>query len=82
MEAERTEPLTVADPLAPLRALRSLAERLLDAASGQIERWEGMPGPPWLERDLAECDRYIRDVSSASGLGLDYEGGRLLAEAG
>ncbi len=81
MEAERTEPLTVAAPLAPLRALRSLAERLLDNASHQTERWEGMTGPPLLERDLAECDRYIRDISSASGLGLDYEGGRLLAEA-
>ncbi len=81
MKTERTEPSTDADPLAPVRALRSLAERLLGHASGQVERWGGMLGPPWLERDLAECEDFIRNVSSASGLGLDYEGGRLLAEA-
>jgi len=40
-----------------------------------------MPGPAWLERDLAECEKFIREASSASGLGLDYEGGRQLAEA-
>jgi superfamily II DNA or RNA helicase len=81
MQTQRTEPATDADPLAPVRALRSLAERLLDYASDQVERWEGMPGPSWLERDLAECEDFIRKASSASGLGLDYQGGRLLAEA-
>ncbi len=81
MKTQRTESPPGADPRAPIRALRSLAERLFDHAAGQVERWEGMPGPAWLERDLAECERFIRETSSASGLGLDYEGGRQLAEA-
>src|SRR5213593_4559063 len=81
MTTQRTESPPAADPLAPIRALRSLAERLLDHAATEIERWEGMPGPAWLERELAECERFIREASSASGLGLDYEGGHLLAEA-
>lgn len=81
MKTQRIESPPGADPLAPVRALRSLAERFLDSASTEIERWEGMPGPEWLERDLAQCERFIRDASSASGLVLDYEGGRQLAEA-
>jgi len=81
MKTQRTEPTIDADPLAPVRALRSAAERLLEHASDQIERWEGMPGPAWLERDLAACECFIREASAISGLGLDYEGGRQLSEA-
>src|SRR5437867_9521702 len=81
MKTQHTESPPGAGPLAPVRALCSIAERLLDHATGQVERWESMPGPAWLERDLAECEKFIREASSASGLGLDYEGGRQLAEA-
>lgn len=81
MKTENVELPTATDPLAPARGLRSLAERLHEYASDQVEYWERMPGPPWLERDLAACEDFIRNASSISGLGLDYEGGRLLAEA-
>jgi len=81
MKTEHTELQTATDPHAPARGLRSLAERLHEYASGQVDHWERMPGPPWLERDLAACEDFIRNASSASGQGLDYEGGRLLAEA-
>ena len=81
MKTQRGEPGTHADYLAPVRALRSLAERLIEEASGQVERWEEVPGPLWLERDLAECEAFIREASAASGVLLGYEGGRQLAEA-
>ena len=81
MKTQRAEPGTHADYLAPVRALRSLAERLIEEASGQVERWEEVPGPLWLERDLAECEAFIREASAAAGVLLGYEGGRQLAEA-
>jgi superfamily II DNA or RNA helicase len=81
MKTEHAELPAATDPHAPARGLRALAERLLEYASNQVNHWERMPGPPWLERDLADCENFIRSASSASGQGLDYEGGRLLAEA-
>jgi len=81
----KTEPLDLpsssAHPVELARALRSLVERLSQHSRDQIERYEGMPGPPELERALADCEAFIRETSAVSSLGLDYEGGRELAEA-
>src|SRR3989442_1486571 len=71
-------PAPVADPA---RALRSLAERRLEHAKSQIEHWQGMRAPDWLEADLSDCEAFIRETSALSGLGLGYEGGQQLAEA-
>ena len=65
----------------PTRALRALAERLLEHAGSQIEHWQGRRAPDWLERDLSDCETFIRETSALSGLGLGYEGGQQLAEA-
>ena len=81
MKSRHTEPPAGADPLAPARALRSLAERLLAQAQDQFERWNGVPAHESLERELAACEAFIRETSAASSLGLDYAGGRQLAEA-
>src|SRR5207245_6422422 len=63
------------------RALRSLAERFLERAGSQIEHLQSKRAPEWLEAELSECETFIRETSGLSGLGLDYEGGRQLAEA-
>ena len=69
----KTEPLDLPNSSAPpgelARALRSLVERLSQLARDQIERYDRMPGPPGLERELAACEAFIRETSAASGLG-------------
>ena len=75
------QPVDSPAPVDPARALRSLAERLLEHAESQIEHWQSRRAPDWLERDLADCEAFIRETSALSGLGLDYEGGQQLAEA-
>ena len=80
----KTEPFAPPDNAArsdPVRELRSLAERLIENAGQQIERHEHQRAPEWLERDLASCEAFIRETSAVAGLGLDYEGGRELADA-
>jgi len=80
--ARRTKPVDSAAPATdPTRALRLLAERLLEHAGSQIEHWQTRRAPDWLERDLSDCEAFIRETSGFSGLGLDYEGGQELAEA-
>ena len=81
MKSRHTEPPAGADPHAPVRALRSLAERLLEQADTQFARWHGMPADESLEEELAACEAFIRRVSAAAGIGIDYESGRDLAEA-
>ncbi len=68
-------------PIEGPRALRSLAEQLLEFTAIQLAHWQGRRGPERLEQELADCDAFIRELSAASGLGLDYEGGQQLAEA-
>ncbi|MGH7731725.1 MAG: DEAD/DEAH box helicase, partial [Candidatus Eiseniibacteriota bacterium] len=70
-----------AEPGDPVRALRSMAERLVVYAKGQIERWENKPAPDWIERELADCEAFIREVSAISGMGLDYQGGQEVSAA-
>ncbi len=65
----------------PLKALRALAERRLEIALHWIQHYRSVPATAWLERDLADCEAYIREMSSMSRFGLDCEGGRSLADA-
>lgn len=81
MKSRHTEPPAGADSHAPARALRSLAERLLEQAETHFARWHGMPADESLEEELAACEAFIRRVSAAAGIGIDYESGRDLAEA-
>ena len=81
MKTEPLEPPSRSVRPDAVRELRSLAQRLLESAGRHIERLEQERGPEWLERELAECEAFIRETSAMAGIGLDYEGGRLLAEA-
>ncbi len=81
MKAEPLDPPTPTARPDPVRDLRSLAARLLEYAERQVEHFEHQRGPEWLERQLAQWEAFIRETSAVAGLGLDYRGGRELAEA-